>query len=236
MGRAFEYRRAAKEKRWDKMSKLFPKLGKAITVAAKAGGPEPDMNSALRTAIQNAKAQNMPKANIDAAIKRASGKDAETYIEELYEGKGPFGVMILVECMTDNHTRTVANMKWVFNKWGAGLAPSGSMMNMFSRKAVVEFERPAGMDQEELEMMLIDGGLEDLSENEGVLYAYADYTDFGSLTKAIEDAGIEIKKATLQYIPTAPIELSEEQMEEVEKLIDKIEEDDDVQQVFTNIA
>lgn len=236
MGRAFEYRRAAKEKRWDKMSKLFPKLGKAITVAAKAGGPEPDMNSALRTAIQNAKAQNMPKANIDAAIKRASGKDAETYIEELYEGKGPFGVMILVECMTDNHTRTVANMKWVFNKWGAGLAPSGSMMNMFSRKAVVEFEHPAGMDQEELEMMLIDGGLEDLSENEGVLYAYADYTDFGSLTKAIEDAGIEIKKATLQYIPTAPIELSEEQMEEVEKLIDKIEEDDDVQQVFTNIA
>jgi YebC/PmpR family DNA-binding regulatory protein len=236
MGRAFEYRRAAKEKRWDKMSKLFPKLGKAITVAAKAGGPEPDMNSALRTAIQNAKAQNMPKANIDAAIKRASGKDAETYIEELYEGKGPFGVMILVECMTDNHTRTVANMKWVFNKWGAGLAPSGSKMNMFSRKAVVEFERPAGMDQEELEMMLIDGGLEDLSENEGVLYAYADYTDFGSLTKAIEDAGIEIKKATLQYIPTAPIELSEEQMEEVEKLIDKIEEDDDVQQVFTNIA
>ncbi|HPR31988.1 MAG TPA: YebC/PmpR family DNA-binding transcriptional regulator [Prolixibacteraceae bacterium] len=236
MGRAFEYRRAAKEKRWDKMSRIFPKLGKAITVAAKAGVPDPEMNAALRTAIQNAKAQNMPKANIDAAIKRASGKDAEAYIEELYEGKGPYGVMILVECMTDNHTRTVANMKWIFNKWGTGLAPSGSMVSMFSRKAVVEFEMPSGKDHDELEMELIDAGLEELSENEGTSYAYADYTDFGSLTKAFEDLKIDIKKATLQYLPTAPIELSEEQMEEVEKLLDKIEEDEDVQQVFTNIA
>jgi YebC/PmpR family DNA-binding regulatory protein len=236
MGRAFEYRRAAKEKRWDKMSRIFPKLGKAITVAAKAGSSDPDTNSALRTAIQNAKAQNMPKANIDAAIKRAAGKDAENFVEELYEGKGPYGVMVLVECMTDNHARTVANMKWIFNKWGAGLAPSGAMVNMFSRKAVVEFPLPSGMDPEELEMVLIDGGLEELTENEGTCYAYGDYTDFGSLTKAIEDAGIEITKATLQYIPTAPVELTEEQMEEVEKLLDKIEEDDDVQQVFNNIA
>lgn len=236
MGRAFEYRRAAKEKRWDMMSRVFPKLGKAITVAAKSGGPDPDLNASLRTAIQNAKAQNMPKTNIDAAIKRAAGKDADSYIEELYEGKGPFGVMILVECMTDNHTRTVANMKWVFNKWGAGLAPSGSMLNMFSRKTVIEFEMPANTNREELEMTLIDGGLEELTEDEGTMYAYADYTDFGSMTKAFEDAKIEIKKATLQRIPTAPIELTEEQMEEVEKLLDKIEEDDDVQQVFTNIA
>lgn len=235
MGRAFEYRRAAKEKRWGMMSRIFPKLGKAITVAAKAGGPDPDLNAALRTAIQNAKAQNMPKANIDNAIKRAAGKDAENYIEELYEGKGPCGVMVLVECMTDNHARTVANMKWIFNKWGAGLAPSGSMVNMFSRKAVIEFEMPAGKDKEELEMELIDGGLEELSENEGTFYAYANYTDFGSLTKAFDDAKISITSATLQYIPNAPIELSEEQMEEVEKLLDKIEEDDDVQQVFNNI-
>ncbi len=235
MGRAFEYRRAAKEKRWDKMSRIFPKLGKAITVAAKAGVPDPEVNSALRTAIQNAKAQNMPKANIDAAIKRASGKDAENFIEELYEGKGPFGVMILVECMTDNHTRTVANIKWIFNKWGAGLAPSGSMLNMFSRKAVIQFEIPAGKDKEELEMDLIDAGLEDLTENENVCYAYADYTNFGTITKAFEDSKIEILKANLQYIPTSPIEFSEEQMEEIEKLIDKLEEDDDVQQVFTNI-
>ncbi|MBP7506819.1 MAG: YebC/PmpR family DNA-binding transcriptional regulator [Prolixibacteraceae bacterium] len=236
MGRAFEYRRAAKEKRWDKMSRIFPKLGKAITVAAKAGVPDPEMNAALRTAIQNAKAQNMPKANIDAAIKRASGKDAESYLEELYEGKGPFGVMILVECMTDNHTRTVANMKWIFNKWGAGLAPSGSMVNMFSRKAVIQFEMPTGKDKEELEMELIDAGLEELTSDDGTFYAYADFTNFGSLTKAFEDAKIEITKANLQYIPTAPIELTEEQLEEVEKLIDKIEEDEDVQQVFTNIA
>ena len=236
MGRAFEYRRAAKEKRWDKMSRIFPKLGKAITVAAKAGGEDPELNAALRTAIQNAKAQNMPKTNIEAAIKRASGKDFENFIEELYEGKGPYGTMIMVECMTDNHTRTVANMKWMFNKWGAGLVPSGSMEFMFQRKAVVEFEMPAGKDKEELEMDLIDAGLEDLVENDGLCYAYADFTDFGTLTKAFEDLKIEMKKANLQRIPTDPVELTEEQLEEVEKLLDKIEEDDDVQQVFTNIA
>lgn len=235
MGRAFEYRRAAKEKRWDKMSRIFPKLGKAITVAAKSGGEDPDLNPALRTAIQNAKAQNMPKANIDAAIKRASGKDAENYTEELYEGKGPFGTMFMVECMTDNHTRTVANMKWMFNKWGQGLVPSGSMEFMFSRKAVVEFQKPE-MDIEELEMALIDAGLEELDVNDGVMYAYADFTDFGSLTSAVEELGIEISKANLQRIPNDTIELTDEQMEEVEKLLDKIEEDDDVQQVFTNIA
>lgn len=236
MGRAFEYRRAAKEKRWDKMSRIFPKLGKAITMAAKAGGEDPAMNPALRTAIQNAKAENMPKTNIDNAIKRASGKDAENYVQELYEGKGPHGTMFMIECMTDNHSRTVANMKWIFNKWGAGLVAPGSMEFMFNRKAVVEFTLPAGKDLEELEMELIDGGLEELVENEGTIYAYADYTDFGSLTKAFEDLGIEISKANLQRIPTDPVELSEEQMEEVEKLLDKIEEDEDVQDVFTNIA
>lgn len=235
MGRAFEYRRAAKEKRWDKMSRIFPKLGKAITVAAKASGEDPDLNPALRTAIQNAKAQNMPKTNIDAAIKRASGKDAENYTEELYEGKGPFGTMFMVECMTDNHTRTVANMKWMFNKWGQGLVPSGSMEFMFSRKAVVEFQKPE-MDIDELEMALIDAGLEELDNNDGVMYAYADFTDFGSLTSAVEELGIEISKANLQRIPNDTIELTDEQMEEVEKLLDRIEEDDDVQQVFTNIA
>jgi YebC/PmpR family DNA-binding regulatory protein len=236
MGRAFEYRRAAKEKRWGMMSRIFPKLGKAITVAAKSGVPDPEMNAALRTAIQNAKSQNMPKANIDAAIKRAAGKDTEAFIEELYEGKGPYGVMILVECLTDNHARTVANMKWIFNKWGAGMAPSGSMVNMFSRKAVIEFELPKGKDLEELEMELIDAGLEELSENDGICFAYADYTDFGSLTKAFEDLKIETTKATLQYVPNVTVELTEEQMEEIEKLLDKFEEDDDVQQVFNNIA
>ncbi|MCF8361165.1 MAG: YebC/PmpR family DNA-binding transcriptional regulator [Prolixibacteraceae bacterium] len=235
MGRAFEYRRAAKEKRWDKMSKIFPKLGKAITVAAKSGGEDPDMNPALRTAIQNAKAQNMPKANIDAAIKRASGKDAENYTEELYEGKGPHGTMFMVECMTDNHTRTVANMKWMFNKWGQGLVPSGSMEFMFSRKAVVEFPKP-DIDIEELEMELIDSGLEELIENDGTMYAYADFTDFGTLTSKFEELSIETTKANLQRIPTSTVELTEEQLEEVDKLLDKIDDDDDVQEVFTNIA
>lgn len=236
MGRAFEYRRAAKEKRWDKMSRIFPKLGKAITVAAKAGGEDPSMNPALRTAIQNAKAENMPKTNIDNAIKRASGKDAENYVVELYEGKGPHGTMFMVECMTDNHSRTVANMKWVFNKWGAGLVAPGSMEFMFNRKTVVEFVKPTGKDVDDLEMELIDGGLEELVENEGIMYAYADYTNFGALIQAFEDLGIEITKANLQRIPTDPIELTEEQMEEVDKLLDKIEEDEDVQEVFTNIA
>ncbi len=236
MGRAFEYRRAAKEKRWDKMSRIFPKLGKAITIAAKEGGPDPDMNAALRTAILNAKAQNMPKANIDAAIKRASGKDAAHYAEVLYEGKGPHGVLIMVECATDNPTRTVANIKNYFNKSGGALVPTGSLEFMFSRKAVFEFEKPDTPGMDELELGLIDAGLEEMDENEGIVYAYADYTNFGDLSKAFEDLGIEVKKASLQRIPNNPVEFTEEQLEEIEKLLDKLEEDDDVQAVFNNIA
>ena len=172
MGRAFEYRRAAKEKRWDKMSRIFPKLSKKITIAAKEGGPDPDLNSALRTAILNAKAQNMPKSNIDSAIKRASGKDAASFTELNYEGKGPFGVLVFVECATDNSTRTVANVKSYFNKAGGGLVPNGSLEFLFSRKAVFEFEMPGGMDMEELELELIDAGLEELEENEAVSYTH----------------------------------------------------------------
>jgi len=236
MGRAFEYRRAAKEKRWDKMSRIFPKLGKAITIAAKEGVPDPDMNAALRTAILNAKAQNMPKANIDAAIKRASGKDAANYDEILYEGKGPHGVLVIVECATDNSTRTVANVKSYFNKLGGGLVPPGSLEFMFSRKAVFEFVKPAGTDIEELELQLIDAGLDEIDEHEDMCFAYAEYTQFGPLSKAFEDLKIEVKKATLQHIPNTSVEFTEEQLEDIEKLIDKLEEDDDVQAVYTNIA
>ncbi|NQU88011.1 MAG: YebC/PmpR family DNA-binding transcriptional regulator [Mariniphaga sp.] len=236
MGRAFEYRKAAKEKRWDKMSRTFPKLGKAITIAAKEGGPDPDMNATLRTAILNAKAQNMPKTNIEAAIKRASGKDAANYDEILYEGKGPHGVLIVVECATDNQTRTVANVKSYLNKCGGGMVPNGSLEFMFSRKAVFEFEKTEELDIEELELELIDAGLEEIDENEGTYYAYADYTNFGDLSKAFEDLGIEVKKATLQRIPNSPVEYFEEQLEEIEKLLDKLDEDDDVQAVFNNIA
>lgn len=236
MGRAFEYRRASKEKRWDKMSRLFPKLGKSITVAAKEGGPDPEMNAKLRTAIQNAKAQNMPKDNIDAAIKRASGKDAATFEEIIYEGKGPHGVLVVVECATDNSTRTVANVKSYFNKAGGSLVPTGSLEFMFSRKAVFEFEKTEAIDIEELELELIDSGLEEIEVSEGMVYAYGDYTNFGSLNKAFEDKGIELQKATLQRIPTSPVEFNEEQLVEIEKMLDKIEEDDDIQAVFTNIA
>ena len=181
MGRAFEYRRAAKEKRWDKMSKLFPKLAKAVTVAAKEGGADPEMNAKLRTAIQNAKAQNMPKDNIDSAIKRAEGKDADTFVEVNYEGKGPHGVLVFVECATDNTTRTVANVKSYFNKSGGSLSPSGSLEFMFARRAVFEFVKPEKVDLEELELELIDAGLEEIITNESTVYLYADYTNFGNL-------------------------------------------------------
>ncbi len=236
MGRAFEYRRAAKEKRWDKMSRIFPKLGKKITIAAKEGGPDPDMNAALRTAILNAKAQNMPKSNIDSAIKRATGKDATSFTEVNYEGKGPHGVLVFVECATDNSTRTVANVKSYFNKANGGLVPNGSLEFMFSRKAVFEFEMPEGMETDDLELELIDAGLEEIEENEGVYYAYAEYTSFGEMASAMEKLDIEVKKAELKRIPTTPVEFTEEQLEEIEKMLDKLEEDDDVQAVYTNIA
>lgn len=236
MGRAFEYRKAAKMKRWGMMSRVFPRLAKTITIAAKEGGPDPDMNAKLRTAIQNAKAQNMPKDNIDAAIKRAAGKDAANYSEVNYEGKGPHGVLVFVECATDNSTRTVANIKSYFNKAGGGVVPTGSLEFMFARKAVFEFEKTEETDIEELELELIDAGLDEIEVDEDKVYAYGDYTDFGNLSKAFEDLKIDIKKANLQRIPTSPVEFTDEQMEEIDKLIDKIEEDDDVQAVYTNIA
>lgn len=236
MGRAFEYRRAAKEKRWGHMSRIFPKLSKSITIAAKEGGPDPEMNAKLRTAIHNAKAQNMPKDNIDAAIKRAAGKEAADYTEVNYEGKGPHGVLIFVECATDNTTRTVANIKSYFNKSGGSLVPTGSLEFMFSHKAVFEFEKTEETDIEELELELIDAGLEEIEEDEEMIYITGDYASFGTLSKALEDKNIDVKKASLKRIPTTPVEFTDEQLEDIEKLLDKIEEDDDVQQVFTNIA
>jgi YebC/PmpR family DNA-binding regulatory protein len=236
MGRAFEYRRASKEKRWDKMSKIFPRLGKTITIAAKAGGPDPDTNAALRTAILNAKAQNMPKANIEAAIKRASGKDAENFDEINYEGKGPHGVLIFVECATDNNTRTVANIKNYISKAGGQLSPTGSLEFMFSRKAVFQFEKPAALAVDDIELELIDAGLEDIEEHEGEFFAYGDFTSFGALSSAFEKLGINITSATLKRYPNNPVEFSEEHLADIEKLIDRIEDDEDVQAVYTNIA
>ena len=236
MGRAFEYRRAAKEKRWDKMSKLFPKLGKAITMAAKEGGSDPDTNATLRTAIKNAKGQNMPKDNIEAAIKRATSKDAEAYSEMNYEGKGPHGVLVFVECATDNPTRTVANVKSYFNKAGGSVVANGSLEFMFNRKSVFEFDALDEVDLEELELELIDAGLEEIEESEGKIYVYGEYTAFGSLSAGLEAMNIDVTKSNLQRIPTSPVEFTEEQLIDIEKMLDKIEDDDDIQQVFTNIA
>jgi len=236
MGRAFEYRKAAKMKRWGNMSRIFPKLAKAVQMAAKEGGPDPDMNAALRVAIQNAKAQNMPKTNIEAAIKRAVGKDAEDFQEVLYEGKGPHGVLIVVECATDNTTRTVANVKSYFNKTGGGLVPTGSLDYMFNRKAVFEFTKPEGFDADEFELEMIDNGLESVEIDEDTVYAYAAYTDFGTMSSALEKMEIEVAKSDLQRLPTSPVDFTDEQMVDIEKLIDKLEEDDDVQAVFNNLA
>lgn len=236
MGRAFEYRKAAKMKRWGNMSRIFPKLAKAVQMAAKEGGGDPDMNAALRVAIQNAKAQNMPKSNIEAAIKRATGKDAEDFQEVLYEGKGPHGVLIVVECATDNTTRTVANVKSYFNKTNGALVPTGSLDYMFNRKAVFEFTKPEGFDPDEFELEMIDHGLESVEVDDDTIYAYAAYTDFGTMSQALETMGVEPANSNLQRIPTSPVDFTDEQMEDIEKLIDKLEEDDDVQAVFNNIA
>ena len=236
MGRAFEYRKAAKLKRWGNMSRVFPKLAKAITVAAKEGGIDPDMNSKLRTAILNAKAENMPKDNIEAAIKRASGKDAANYSEVNYEGKGPHGVLVFVECATDNPTRTVANIKSYFNKVSGQVLQNGSLEFMFSRKAVFEFQKTENMDLEDLELSLIDAGLETLEEEEGTVLIYGDYSSFGTLSNALDELGINVTKATLERIANNPVVFSDEQLADIEKLTDKIDDDDDVQAVFTNIG
>jgi len=244
MGRAFEYRKAAKMKRWGTMSRVFPKLGKIITMAAKEGGLDPDMNPKLRTAILNAKAQNMPKDNIDAAIKRAAAKDAADIKEITYDVKAHYGVQMIVECATDNHTRTVANVKAILNRNGGEMLTSGSLNFMFTKKAVFVFDKTEDMDLEELELDLIDYGLEEIEEDiepqengedKAIVRIFGEFTSFGELTKALEDKGIEVKKATIEYIANTPVDLSDEQMEEVETLIDKLEEDEDVQTVYTNI-
>jgi len=236
MGRAFEYRRAAKEKRWDKMSKLFPKLGKAITMAAKEGGDDPATNARLRSAIQNAKAENMPKDNIEAAVKRAAQKDTASFTQVDYEGKGPHGVLVYIECATDNPVRTVANVKSYFNKAGGQVVPNGQLEFMFNRKCVFELEKTEGLDPEELELELIDAGCDEIEVTDERIVVYGDYTSFGTIAKALEDLNITPAKAGLQRIPTSPVEYTEEQLTDIEKMLDKIEDDDDIQQVFTNIA
>jgi YebC/PmpR family DNA-binding regulatory protein len=236
MGRAFEYRKASKLKRWGAMSKLFPKLGKVITMAAKDGGGDPDMNPKLRTAILNAKSENMPKDNIDAAIKRATAKDLKDMTEVNFEGKASHGVLIFIECATDNNTRTVANVKNILTKNGAEMLNKGSLEFMFSRKALFEFDLKEGMDIEELELELIDSGLEEIEEEDGECLVTADYTSFGALNTALEGMNIEIKKATLERIANTPVSINEEQQEEIDKILERLEDDEDVQKIYTNLA
>jgi YebC/PmpR family DNA-binding regulatory protein len=236
MGRAFEYRRAAKEKRWAHMSRIFPKLARAIQMAAKESGPDSETNSKLRLAIQNAKSQNMPKDNIDNAIKRALGKDAEDYSEVSYEGKGPHGILIYLECATDNTTRTIANVKSYFNKAGGALVPTGSLEFMFNRRAVFEFVKPENFDEEMFELEMIDAGLEEFEIDDDTIYAYGDYKDFGTMNQGFEERGIEIDKANLQRFPTQAVDFTDEQMVDIEKMLDKLDDDDDVQAFYTNMG
>ncbi|MDB5035732.1 MAG: putative transcriptional regulatory protein [Chlorobi bacterium] len=234
MGRAFEFRRARKEKRWDKMSKAFTKLGREIAISVKQSGPDPASNPRLRVAIQNGKALNMPKDKIESAIKRASSKDEKDFQEVTYEGYGPHGVALLVECASDNPTRTVSNMRVFFSRSGGTLGTAGSLDFMFDRKGVFRLAAD-GVELEELELDLIDFGAEDIFVEDGEIYIYTSFKDFGAMQKALEERKLNIISSELQRIPNTTTELSAEQEEEILTLIDKIEEDDDVQNVFHNM-
>ena len=235
MGRAFELRRARKEKRWDKMAKTFTKLGREISMAVKQGGPNPDTNPRLRVVIQNAKGVNMPKDRVEAAIKKASSKDEKDFQEVVYEGYGPYGIAILVETATDNPTRTVANIRMYFTRGNGTLGKTGSLDFLFERKGVFKLS-PEGLNKEELELELIDFGAEEIVEQEGEIYVYTPFTEFGNMQKALEEKGYNVISAEAQRIPNTTTSLSEEQEEEVLNLIEKIEEDEDVQAVYHNLA
>ena len=234
MGRAFEFRKARKFKRWDKMSKAFTRLGKEIVMAVKESGPSPDTNSRLRTAIQNAKGVNMPKDRIEAAIKRASSKEERDYEEIVYEGYGPHGIAVVIECATDNLNRTVANVRMHFSKGGGSLGKTGSLDFMFERRGIFKVASE-GLDVEEMELELIDYGAQDIYEHEGEIIVETAFTDFGAMQKALEEKGLNVTSADLQRIPTTTTELTEEQEEEVLGLIERFEEDDDVQAVYHNM-
>lgn len=233
MGRAFEFRKARKMKRWGQMSKTFTKIGREITKAAKEGGPDPESNSKLRVLMQNAKAANMPKDNVERAIKKATDKDQENWDERVYEGYGQHGIAILVETLTNNPTRTVANVRAAFNKCDGSLGTSGSVEFLFERKCM--FKIDAGdLDVEEFEFEMIDHGAEEIDkdEEENTIVIYGQFEDFGNIQSGLEQLGHEIKEANLERIPLNTTELTEEQEEDLNKLITRLEEDDDVQAVF----
>ncbi|GJM35409.1 MAG: putative transcriptional regulatory protein [Saprospiraceae bacterium] len=234
MGRAFEYRKERKMKRWANMAKTFTKIGREISIAVKEGGPEAEYNSRLRLAIQNAKTANMPKANIESAIKKATSKDSEDYAEVIFEGYAPHGVAVVVETATDNNNRTVANVRHIFSKYGGSMSTSGSVDYMFSRKGVFKIKND-GLDPEELELELIDFGLEELKVEDQDLVLYAGFEDFGNLQKALEDRNMEVQSTELVRLPGHTKDLNDDEVEDVIKLIEKLEEDEDVINVFHNM-
>ena len=231
MGRAFEFRKARKMKRWAAMSKAFTRIGKDIVMAVKEGGPDPDANSKLRAVIQNAKAVNMPKDNIERAIKRASDKSQGDYKEVLFEGYAPHGIASLIETATDNNTRTVANIRSYFNKCNGSLGTSGSVEFMFDHTCNFTVKAD-GIDPEELELEMIDFGAEEVFADEDGIHIYAPFENFGAIQKELESREIEIISSGFERIPQVTKELSEEEAADVEKLLEKIEEDDDVQNVY----
>ncbi len=234
MGRAFEYRKARKLKRWGNMSRTFTRIGKEITIAAKQGGPDPDMNPRLRVLMQNAKAANMPKDTVERAIKKATEKDAGDYKEIVYEGYGPHGIAIVVETATDNNQRTVANVRSYFNKHGGSLGTSGSLSFLFEHKSVFHVKPSADIAHDELELDLMDFEAEMETEEEEWLI-YGAFEQFANIQKYLEEHGLEIISAEFERIPTDYKEVTPEQREAIEKLLEKFEDDEDVQNVFHNM-
>ena len=235
MGRAFEYRKARKLKRWGSMSRTFTKIGKEITMAVKAGGPDPSANSRLRALMANAKAANMPKDTVERAIKKASDKDASDYKEVVYEGFGPHGIAILVETATDNTTRTVANLRSYFNKNGGTLGNSGSVAFMFSHKCYFHVAPKDGITLDDLELEMIDYGAEEFEQDEEEIIISGPFESNAEIQKYLEDNGFEINSSEFVYEPADYKELTAEQMADIEKLTDILEDDDDVQNVFTTM-
>lgn len=240
MGRIFEVRKASMFARWDKMAKNFTRIGKEIVIAVKAGGPDTATNPALRRCFQNAKSVGMPKDRVEAAIKRAMGKDTSNYEEILYEGYAPHGVALLVETATDNHVRTVANVKSHFNKGNGAMGTNGSVSFQFKKMGVFKL-KAEGQDLEEMELELIDHGLEELGESEDdngnpIIVLRCAFTDFGKLQKALEDKNITPISAELEWIPTNTVPVTDEQAEDVSKLIERLEQDEDVNKVFHNMG
>lgn len=236
MGRAFEYRKASKMARWDKMAKTFSKIGKDIALAVKAGGPDPDSNPALRRCIQNAKGANMPKDNVDRAIKKASGADAEQYEETTYEGYGQGGVAFFIECTTNNPTRTVANVRAIFNKFDGNLGKNGELAFIFDRKGIFTLDRSViSMEWDDFEMEMIDAGAEDIEGDETEVLITTAFEDFGALSHKLEELGIEVKSAELERIANISKEVTIEQFKANMKMLERFEQDDDVQNVYHNM-